>query len=72
MKAGNNARMRRGRYSLTERLKADNPVQFPMERSDPEMLGTDGNKVVPVGGGDGGEEKSDLDEEVVAKESTTR
>ncbi|GMH59532.1 hypothetical protein TrST_g11508 [Triparma strigata] len=71
MKAGNNARMRRGRYSLTERLKADNPVQFPMERSDPEMLGTDGNKVVPVGGGEGEEEKSDLDEEVVAKESTT-
>ena len=43
-----------------------------MERSDPEMLGTDGNKVVPVGGGEGEEEKSDLDEEVVAKESTTR
>ncbi|GMH71165.1 hypothetical protein TL16_g05580 [Triparma laevis f. inornata] len=72
-KAGNNARLRRGRYSLTERLKADNPVQFPMEQSvNQEAVGADSNKVVPVGGGGEEEEsKSDSDKEGVKKEDST-
>lgn len=59
---------------MTERLKADNPVQFPMERSvNQEAVGADSNKVVPVGGGGEEEEsKSDSDKEGVKKEDSTR